>query len=76
MATESIVPKLSIAQNSSRSSENSITKDQDLQHLTDSSKSKLWTILSEKISLEANGVAPLTLEERTDAHFLQNFTLW
>lgn len=36
----------------------------------------IWTKLSEKVELEGHGQAPLEVEQRTDAHFGQNFTLW
>jgi hypothetical protein len=37
---------------------------------------RVWSVLSEKVSLEGHGVSPLSVEERTDPNFGQNFTLW
>ncbi|ORY84106.1 NCS cytosine-purine permease [Leucosporidium creatinivorum] len=38
--------------------------------------SGLWSKVNSQLSVEGHGVAPLTEEERTDARFLQCFTLW
>lgn len=38
--------------------------------------SGLWRKVNSQLSVEGHGVAPITEEERTDARFLQCFTLW
>lgn len=43
---------------------------------TESTARKYWTTFTKGVSLEGHGVQPLTEEERSDAKFIQNFTLW
>lgn len=37
---------------------------------------KAWRLLTTTDNIEAHGVGPLPAEQRTDAHFFHNFTLW